>query len=84
MLSWSKNYKARGVRGADVVELLRQAINRVGVWKQLSKNIVYMIILFRLMVLEKKGKTVLKVSVVCESRRLMWMFWRWSMTQWEP
>ncbi|KAF5900714.1 putative hexokinase HKDC1, partial [Clarias magur] len=30
LLSWSKNYKARGVRGADVVELLRQAINRVG------------------------------------------------------
>ncbi|XP_060782305.1 hexokinase HKDC1 isoform X2 [Neoarius graeffei] len=30
LLSWSKNYKARGVRGINVVQLLRQAINRVG------------------------------------------------------
>ncbi|XP_061084867.1 hexokinase HKDC1-like [Conger conger] len=30
LLSWSKNYKARGVQGMDVVESLRQAINRTG------------------------------------------------------
>ncbi|KAK1791861.1 hypothetical protein P4O66_013835 [Electrophorus voltai] len=30
LLSWSKNYKARGVQGTDVVQLLRQAINNVG------------------------------------------------------
>ncbi|XP_035255801.1 hexokinase HKDC1 isoform X2 [Anguilla anguilla] len=30
LLSWSKNYKARGVQGMDVVENLRQAINRTG------------------------------------------------------
>ena len=31
LLSWSKNYKARGVQGTDVVESLRQAISRTGV-----------------------------------------------------
>nr|XP_015201969.1 PREDICTED: putative hexokinase HKDC1 isoform X2 [Lepisosteus oculatus] len=30
LLSWSKNFKARGVRGTDVVELLREAIDRLG------------------------------------------------------
>lgn len=30
LLSWSKNYKARGVKGTNVVQLLRQAINNVG------------------------------------------------------
>ncbi|KAG7333851.1 hypothetical protein KOW79_002258 [Hemibagrus wyckioides] len=30
LLSWSKNYKARGVKGTDVVQSLRQAINKVG------------------------------------------------------
>ncbi|KAI5617445.1 putative hexokinase HKDC1 [Silurus asotus] len=29
LLSWSKDYKARGVKGADVVELLRQSISKV-------------------------------------------------------
>lgn len=30
LLSWSKNYKARGVLGTNVVQSLRQAIDRVG------------------------------------------------------
>ncbi|KAJ8248262.1 hypothetical protein GJAV_G00240130 [Gymnothorax javanicus] len=30
LLSWSKNYKARGVQGTDVVETLRKAIDRAG------------------------------------------------------
>uniref|UniRef100_A0A3B3SZ09 Hexokinase-2 n=1 Tax=Paramormyrops kingsleyae TaxID=1676925 RepID=A0A3B3SZ09_9TELE len=30
LLSWSKNFKARGVLGTDVVESLRQAVDRVG------------------------------------------------------
>ncbi|XP_060728856.1 hexokinase HKDC1 [Tachysurus vachellii] len=30
LLSWSKNYKARGVKGTDVVQSLKQAINKVG------------------------------------------------------
>ncbi|XP_076830872.1 hexokinase HKDC1 [Brachyhypopomus gauderio] len=30
LLSWSKNYKARGVQGTDVVQSLKQAINNVG------------------------------------------------------
>ncbi|XP_018604953.1 hexokinase HKDC1 isoform X2 [Scleropages formosus] len=30
LLSWSKNFKARGVQGTDVVESLREAIDRVG------------------------------------------------------
>ncbi|XP_035255802.1 hexokinase HKDC1 isoform X3 [Anguilla anguilla] len=30
LLSWSKNYKARGVQGVDVVESLRQAIKQTG------------------------------------------------------
>ncbi|TSK22587.1 Hexokinase-1 [Bagarius yarrelli] len=30
LLSWSKDYKVRGVKGANVVESLRQAINKVG------------------------------------------------------
>ncbi|MCJ8730353.1 hypothetical protein PDJAM_G00183490 [Pangasius djambal] len=30
LLSWSKNYRARGVKGTNVVQLLRQAINKVG------------------------------------------------------
>ncbi|MCI4376193.1 hypothetical protein PGIGA_G00185570 [Pangasianodon gigas] len=30
LLSWSKNYRSRGVKGTNVVQLLRQAINKVG------------------------------------------------------
>uniref|UniRef100_A0A8B9LWW6 Hexokinase-2 n=1 Tax=Astyanax mexicanus TaxID=7994 RepID=A0A8B9LWW6_ASTMX len=30
LLSWSKNYKARGVQGTNVVQALRQAINKTG------------------------------------------------------
>ncbi|XP_062852407.1 hexokinase HKDC1 isoform X1 [Trichomycterus rosablanca] len=29
LISWSKNYKARGVQGADVVQLLRKAVRKV-------------------------------------------------------
>ncbi|KAM4602712.1 hexokinase HKDC1 [Polymixia lowei] len=30
LLNWSKNYRARGLQGKDVVQALRQAINRTG------------------------------------------------------